>query len=204
MSNSHCFHFLSGCLFEKEETANVNSSVFFHSCNSVRAAHTCLAFSLMPTSHHECHTVILSRPKISDLVTRKVLSSCTIYFLSLMYGGAVMLFGWSNHWWALFVAYFVGLEAYGCLCLRLRVFFILKCFSVCVCVFQCVLDCFSCVFQYMHVHFLCVFQYVLANCGGGGWSLVARELESSPALLPCCLTAWCTCASSYLPVPLCL
>ena len=42
-------HFLSGCLFEEEETE------FF--CLNVRAAHTCLAFSLMLTSHHECHIV---------------------------------------------------------------------------------------------------------------------------------------------------
>ena len=42
-------HVLSGCLFEEEETE------FF--CFNVRAALTCFAFSLMLTSHHECHIV---------------------------------------------------------------------------------------------------------------------------------------------------
>ena len=197
MSNFHCFHFLSGCLFQEEETE------FF--CFNVRAAHTCLAFSLMLTSHYECHIVKAKNKWFSFMLVHKSLP------LILMYGSAVMLLGWSNPWWGLFAVYYLCLWAYGCLCVCVCVceFFshvsVCARFNVClvafhVCFYICMLTCN--VFQYVHAHFLCVFHYVLLNCGGGGWSLVARELQSSPALLPCCLTAWCTCAPSYLPVPL--
>ena len=75
-------------------------------------------------------------------------------------------------------------------------------FNVCLIAFHvcfniCMLTCN--VFQYVHSHFLCVSQYVLANCGGGGWSLVARELS---AHLPCCLAASQLDAPVHLPTSL--
>ena len=140
MSNSHCFHFLSGCLFEKEETANVNSSVFFYNCNSVRAAHTCLAFSLMPTPHHECHIVKAENKWFSFMLVHKSLP------LILMYGSAVMLLGWSNPWWGLFAVYYLCLWAYGCLCVCVCVceFFLV---FLCVCVSMCAFPAFDVCFN---------------------------------------------------------